>query len=167
MSCNSVSGRLQGKASEVGGVGSTTPVGLNPLWAYGCQAGSRACARDVAAFAVPMTSISARSASVTPRPVTAEITSGVFFALVILGLRAQSDASPIWLTVVNHISACVLLLPFLWNAPLPTWPQVGVLIVFGVVQMGMQLCQFGGVIMHGLFCRMIVVMVVRGLVMLR
>ena len=35
------------------------------------------------------------------------------------------------------LSACVLLLPFVWNAPLPSLPQAGVLIVFGVVQMGL------------------------------
>lgn len=70
-------------------------------------------------------------------PVALGVTSGVFFALVILGLRAQREASPVWLTVVNHLSACVLLLPFLWGAPWPTWPQVGVLVVFGVVQMGL------------------------------
>jgi drug/metabolite transporter (DMT)-like permease len=70
-------------------------------------------------------------------PVALGLTSGVFFAGVILGLRAQRDASPMWLTVVNHVTGGVVLLPLLWGSPLPTWPQLALLVVFGVVQMGL------------------------------
>ena len=63
--------------------------------------------------------------------------SGLFFAGVLLGLRFQRGASPIWLTVVNHGFAGVVLLPFLWGYPLPTLPQVGWLALFGVFQMGL------------------------------
>ncbi len=70
-------------------------------------------------------------------PVALGLTSGLFFAGVILGLRAQREAAPVWLTVVNHLVGGLVLLPLLWGAPTPTWGQVGLLVVFGVVQMGL------------------------------
>ena len=70
-------------------------------------------------------------------PVALGLTSGLFFAGVILGLRVQRGAAPLWLTVVNHLVAGLVLLPFLGGTPRPTMPQLALLAVFGVVQMGL------------------------------
>lgn len=70
-------------------------------------------------------------------PVGLGLASGFFFAGVILGLRVQRGAAPMWLTVVNHLAGGLVLLPFLIGAPMPTLPQLALLAVFGVVQMGL------------------------------
>lgn len=70
-------------------------------------------------------------------PIALGLTSGLFFAGVIVGLRAQRDASAVWLTVVNHLAGGLLLLPWALGGPVPTWPQLGLLLAFGVVQMGL------------------------------
>jgi drug/metabolite transporter (DMT)-like permease len=67
--------------------------------------------------------------------------SGVSFGGIVLGLRAQRGLSSAWLTLVNHLGSALLLLPFAlpWVRPdlsWPTWPQVGWLALFGVVQLG-------------------------------
>jgi drug/metabolite transporter, DME family len=62
--------------------------------------------------------------------------SGVTYAGVLIGLRVLRGASPIWLTVVNSLTGALVLLPFLLNEGLPSWPQLGVLVLFGVLQMG-------------------------------
>ena len=64
------------------------------------------------------------------------LVSGLFFAGVLLGLRFQRDASPVWLTVVNHAFAGLVLLPLLWGHPMPTPRQLGWLALFGALQMG-------------------------------
>ncbi|MFO0846492.1 MAG: DMT family transporter [Gemmataceae bacterium] len=63
--------------------------------------------------------------------------SGLGYALVLLGLRLQRDASPVWLTAVNHLTGAVVLLPFVWHLGLPTPRQVAWLALFGTVQMGL------------------------------
>jgi drug/metabolite transporter (DMT)-like permease len=63
--------------------------------------------------------------------------SGVTYAGVLLGLRAQRDASSIWLTVVNHLFSAVVLLPFVWSLGLPSLPQLCWLMLFGAFQMGL------------------------------
>ena len=60
--------------------------------------------------------------------------SGVAYAAVMIGLRVQRNASPVWLTAFNHVAAVVVLLPFIWRTPLPSGPQFGVLFVYGAVQ---------------------------------
>jgi drug/metabolite transporter (DMT)-like permease len=68
------------------------------------------------------------------------LASGVFYAGVLLFLRALRDASPGWLTVMNHLGAAAAVAPLLlfretgW--PSLTGPQLGVLALFGAVQMG-------------------------------
>ena len=67
--------------------------------------------------------------------------SGVSFGGIVLGLRAERDLSSAWVTLVNHLGSALLLLPFAlpwFRADLswPTWPQVGWLALFGVVQLG-------------------------------
>jgi drug/metabolite transporter (DMT)-like permease len=62
--------------------------------------------------------------------------SGLTYALVLIGLRLQREASPVWLTAVNHLTGAVVLVPFVWHLGWPSWPQVGWLALFGTVQMG-------------------------------
>jgi drug/metabolite transporter (DMT)-like permease len=67
------------------------------------------------------------------------LASGVAYAGVILCLRVLRDCSPRWLTVLNHLSGALVLLPLLWIG----WPagprpaQIAVLFVFGTVQMAL------------------------------
>lgn len=70
-------------------------------------------------------------------PVLLALASGVFFGLVLVGLRAQRDASAVWITVVNHLFAAVALSPFILSDPMPRWPQLVVLALYGSIQMGL------------------------------
>jgi drug/metabolite transporter (DMT)-like permease len=65
--------------------------------------------------------------------------SGVAYAGVILCLRVLRNASPRWLTVVNHLCGALVLLPVLiYMAPeAPTLAQLAVLFLFGTIQMGL------------------------------
>lgn len=72
-----------------------------------------------------------------PAVVAAGLASGVAYAGVVVCLRVLRDASPRWLTLQNHLVSGLVLLPLVWAAPQPTWPQLGVLFLFGAVQMGL------------------------------
>lgn len=63
--------------------------------------------------------------------------SGLAYAGVILCLRILRDASSRWLTVVNHLAGAAFLLPWIWSLPQPTAAQLGLLFLFGAVQMGL------------------------------
>jgi len=65
--------------------------------------------------------------------------SGITYAGVILGLRVLRAASPRWLTVINHLTGALVLLPFIWFAvkATPTLSQLGLLFVFGARQMAL------------------------------
>jgi DME family drug/metabolite transporter len=65
--------------------------------------------------------------------------SGVTYAGVILGLRVLRGASPRWLTIINHLTGALVLLPFIWFAvkATPTLSQLGLLFVFGAGQMAL------------------------------
>jgi drug/metabolite transporter (DMT)-like permease len=63
--------------------------------------------------------------------------SGVTYAGVLLGLRVLRGVSPRWLTVCNHLFAAAALLPFVWRLPPPTAAQLGVLFLYGTLQMGL------------------------------
>jgi drug/metabolite transporter (DMT)-like permease len=63
--------------------------------------------------------------------------SGLAYAGVILGLRVLRTASSRWLTVLNHLGGALVLLPFVWFLTPPTPAQLGVLFLFGAVQMGL------------------------------
>lgn len=63
--------------------------------------------------------------------------SGLTYALILLGLRLQREASPVWLTAVNHLTGAIVLMPFVWHLPLPTWSQLGWLALFGTLQLGL------------------------------
>jgi drug/metabolite transporter (DMT)-like permease len=67
------------------------------------------------------------------------LASGLFYASVVVFLRLLRDAAPNWLTVLNHASAALLVAPLLlyhgW--PILTPAQLGVIALFGAVQMGL------------------------------
>jgi drug/metabolite transporter (DMT)-like permease len=73
----------------------------------------------------------------TLRAVLYALGSGVTFAGVILGLRIYRAHSAPWLTVLNHLAGGLALLPILLWRPWPTPAQLGFLVVFGTVQMGL------------------------------
>jgi drug/metabolite transporter, DME family len=63
--------------------------------------------------------------------------SGVTYAAVLIFLRLLRGLSPLWLTVWNHLLGALVLLPLIWNEPLPAWQQYVVLFLFGSIQMGL------------------------------
>jgi len=65
--------------------------------------------------------------------------SGVAYAGVILCLRVLRKASSRWLTVINHLCSALVLVPALWYfaMPAPAWSQLGILVLFGAVQMAL------------------------------
>jgi drug/metabolite transporter (DMT)-like permease len=67
------------------------------------------------------------------------LASGVFYAAVIIFLRVLRTASPSWLTVLNHLGGALAVAPLLWQMGWPTLtaPQLGVLFLFGTVQMAL------------------------------
>lgn len=63
--------------------------------------------------------------------------SGTAYALVLVGLKTLRDASPAWLTVLNHLTAAFVLLPVVFMIDRPTIPQMICLAIFGAVQMAL------------------------------
>jgi drug/metabolite transporter (DMT)-like permease len=63
--------------------------------------------------------------------------SGITFAGVLWFLRYLQGQNAFFLTVLNQAAAALLVLPFLWLKPQPTAPQLIVLAIFGVVQLGL------------------------------
>ena len=63
--------------------------------------------------------------------------SGVTYAGVLIGLRVMRDAAPRWLTVVNLTTTALVLLPFAFLQDLPSAPQLGVLFLYGALQMAL------------------------------
>jgi drug/metabolite transporter (DMT)-like permease len=63
--------------------------------------------------------------------------SGLAYAGVLVGLRIQRGASARWLTVFNHLFSALLLLPLVWGLPMPSGPQMIVLLLYGSLQMGL------------------------------
>jgi drug/metabolite transporter, DME family len=63
--------------------------------------------------------------------------SGITYAGVLIGLRVMRDSAPRWLTTVNLTTTALLLLPFACLKPLPSWPQLGVLFLYGALQMAL------------------------------
>jgi DME family drug/metabolite transporter len=61
--------------------------------------------------------------------------AGLAYALVMIGLRVQRDVSSRWLTAFNFLFGTVVLLPIVWRHPLPSWPQLGMLFVFGALRL--------------------------------
>jgi drug/metabolite transporter (DMT)-like permease len=64
------------------------------------------------------------------------VNSGIFYAAVLLGLRVLCRENARWLTVINFLTSALVLLPLMFFIPQPTWPQLAVLFVYGVFQLG-------------------------------
>ena len=66
------------------------------------------------------------------------LASGFFYAGVVIFLRVLRGAAPAWLTVLNHLGAAVVVAPLLGSRGWPslTAAQLGMLALFGTVQMG-------------------------------
>jgi DME family drug/metabolite transporter len=65
------------------------------------------------------------------------LVSGLTYAGVIVCLRVLRDASSRWLIVLNHLASALVLVPLIWNQPLPTLGQLCVLFVYGAGQMAL------------------------------
>jgi drug/metabolite transporter (DMT)-like permease len=67
------------------------------------------------------------------------LASGVFYAGVVIFLRVLREEASSWLVVLNHLGAALVVAPLLlyrgW--PMPTAAQLGVVALFGAVQMGL------------------------------
>jgi drug/metabolite transporter (DMT)-like permease len=115
-----------------------------PMWMYLASVfwlGERADRRGGVALAIGLCGIAVILAAGWEggdvRTIAIALGSGVTYAGVLLFLRMLRDVPSRWLTVWNHYLGALLLLPLIWNGPLPTWTQYGVLFVFGSVQMGL------------------------------
>lgn len=62
--------------------------------------------------------------------------SGITYAAVLVCLRVLHTASARWMTVLNHLAAAVVLVPFIWQLGLPTGGQLLLLLIYGGLQMG-------------------------------
>jgi len=63
--------------------------------------------------------------------------SGLTYAAVLIGLRVMRESAPRWLTAVNLTTTALFLLPFACLQPWPSWPQLGVLFLYGSLQMAL------------------------------
>jgi drug/metabolite transporter (DMT)-like permease len=65
------------------------------------------------------------------------LASGVAYASVVVHLRLLRDASPRWLTVVNHLASALVLVAWIYSLPIPTPGQLLVLFLYGSLQMAL------------------------------
>ena len=66
------------------------------------------------------------------------LASGVTFAAVILTIRALRDLDSAWVVAVCHISATIVLLPWIFKqGVVPTAPVLGWMVAFGMLQLGL------------------------------
>jgi drug/metabolite transporter (DMT)-like permease len=70
-------------------------------------------------------------------PIALALASGMAYATVMIGLRVQRGVSSRWLTTFNHLFAAIALIPILWREPLPSLPQLGVLLLYGTLQLSL------------------------------
>ncbi len=63
--------------------------------------------------------------------------SGVAYAGVLIGLRVLRHAPTRWVTVFNLLFSAAFLLPWVWDRPIPTGPQLLLLFLYGTLQMGL------------------------------
>ncbi len=78
--------------------------------------------------------------------ITLGLSSGIAYALIIIGLRSFQDLDPLWLSAVNNLGGAILLL--LWSflmggmVIIPTVEQAMTLFLFGVIQMAIPYALF-------------------------
>lgn len=115
-----------------------------PMWMYLASVwwlGERAERRGSIALGVGLAGIALIIAG-TPAgqfTITASaLGSGVAYAGVMICLRVLREASPRWLTVLNHLCGALILLPFIvLYSKMPTPTQLVVLCVYGTIQMAL------------------------------
>ncbi len=116
-----------------------------PLWIYLVSVlwlGEAASARGWAALVLGLAGVAVIVAGGwtggTLSVIGLGLASGLGYAGVILFLRVLRGASSNWLTVLNHLGGAAAVAPLLLARGWPslTWPQLGVLVLFGAVQMG-------------------------------
>lgn len=115
-----------------------------PMWMYLASVwwlGERADRRNTVALLLGLAGVAVILAggwqSENFQVIALGLGSGVAYAGVIIGLRVNRAASSLWLTVLNHLGGALLLLPLVWDVPTPTRAQLGVLFLFGAVQMAL------------------------------
>ncbi len=63
--------------------------------------------------------------------------SGIFYAGVVVSLRAMRSEDSAWLTALNHLAAAILIAPWVLTIPHSlSAPQWGLIAAMGIVQMG-------------------------------
>ncbi|MDX2037971.1 MAG: DMT family transporter [Isosphaeraceae bacterium] len=80
------------------------------------------------------------------------LASGVGYALVVIGMRSLRELDPIWLSAVNNLGGAIFLgiwLTFVGQGiARPSLAEVGVLTIFGVVQMAIPYALFARGLKH-------------------
>jgi drug/metabolite transporter, DME family len=71
------------------------------------------------------------------RVIAIALGSGITYAGVIVCLRVLRNSSSRWLTVLNHMTGALVLLPLVCFLPRPSGGQLVCLFLFGAVQMGL------------------------------
>jgi len=74
-----------------------------------------------------------------PASVLLGLASGVFYAAVVVTLRALRNEDGAWLVVLNHLGAAIIIAPFLVSGTFvaPSPAQLVTLALFGFIQMGL------------------------------
>jgi drug/metabolite transporter (DMT)-like permease len=117
-----------------------------PMWMYlasVCWLGEPADRRGLLALAIGLLGIAVIVwggwAEAQLFVIAIALGSGLAYAGVMVCLRVLRQASSRWLTVLNHLFSALALVPFLWwwSPQAPTPGQLGVLLLFGAVQMAL------------------------------
>jgi DME family drug/metabolite transporter len=117
---------------------------IAPMWMFlasVCWLGERADLRNLTALLIGLVGIAViviggwQEAQIFV--IGLGLTSGVTYAGVIICLRVLRDASPRWLTLLNHFASAAVLIPFVWHYGLPTPAQLAVLLLYGAGQMAL------------------------------
>jgi drug/metabolite transporter (DMT)-like permease len=78
------------------------------------------------------------SRGLAPEAAVWGLSSGLFYAGVVLCLRQLRDLDPIWLAALNHLVTAIVLAPFAYQSSFfPAGIQWLLLAAFGVLQMGL------------------------------
>jgi drug/metabolite transporter (DMT)-like permease len=113
-----------------------------PMWMFLASVwllGEKADLRSAAALAVGLVGVAVivgggwREGEL--RVVGVALVSGLTYAGVLICLRVLRDASARWLTVLNHLGAGLVLVPFVYALLPPSPGQLAVLFLYGAVQM--------------------------------
>lgn len=65
------------------------------------------------------------------------VVSGLMYSAVLIFLRKLKSESSRWLTALNFLVSAIVLVPFVIAVPVPTWPQMICLLIFGTIQLAL------------------------------